>query len=465
VTEDHPRVLVLGLDSVPPDFLFDRFLPQMPHLKSLLDRGQHGTLRTIDPPITVPAWAVMFTGVDPGTLGIYGFRHRRPRSYWDNYTPTPQMIPQPPIWEILSRMGRRVCVIGMPPGYPPPKVNGVYISDFLTPSSAKDFCHPQALVPEVQAVSGGYTFDVTFRADDRERIATELFTMTQRRFKVARHLWAKEKWDFFALHEIGPDRLHHAFWKFFDTTHPRHEEHPQFTELADRYYAMVDEEIGQLLETVDDKVNILVASDHGSQAMDGCFCINQWLIDNDYLAINGPTPPRGTALEKMSVNWSKTSVWGAGGYYARLNFNIRGREPQGIVDPKEVPELRRRLAEDLEKVRLPNGQPLAPEVRAPDQIYRQVRGDAPDLMAYFGHLKWRSAGTLGYDSLFLDENDTGPDDSVHSFDGVFLLARPDHSGRTALPQQSILDVGPSLLKMMEVPVPNEMQGRAIPAWL
>lgn len=460
-----PRVLLLGLDSVPPAFLFDRFLPFMPHVRALMERGKYGTLRTIDPPITVPAWAVMFTGMDPGTLGIYGFRHRRPRSYWDTYTPTPQMIPHPPIWETLSRAGRRVCVVGMPPGYPPPKVNGVYVSDFLTPSSAKDFCHPPALGPEIQQASGGYSFDVTFRAEDRERIADELFTMTRHRWAAARHLWGKEAWDFFALHEIGPDRLHHAFWKFFDTTHGRYEPHPAFGSIADRYYSMVDQEIGAFLEHVGDDVTVVVASDHGSQAMEGCFCINEWLAANGYLALKGDRPARGTAIEKAAVDWSRTTVWGAGGYYARLNFNVKGREPNGIVKPGDVEELTRQLTRDLERVRLPDGRPLSPEIRAPQQIYRQVRGDAPDLMAYFGGLKWRSAGTLGHGTMFLDENDTGPDDSVHSFDGFYLVARPNDGAHGPRPQESILDVGPTLHEMMEIPVGPTMQGRPIANWL
>ncbi|MGI0130149.1 MAG: alkaline phosphatase family protein, partial [Thermoplasmata archaeon] len=54
------RVVVLGLDSVSPFVLFERFLPWMPHVRALLARSTYGTLRSTDPPITVPAWAVMF---------------------------------------------------------------------------------------------------------------------------------------------------------------------------------------------------------------------------------------------------------------------------------------------------------------------------------------------------------------------------------------------------------------------
>jgi predicted AlkP superfamily phosphohydrolase/phosphomutase len=466
MSERGPRVLVLGLDSVPPNFLFGRFLPQMPRIRELMRHGQYGTLRTIDPPITVPAWAVMFSGVDPGSLGIYGFRHRRNHAYWDSYTPTPQMIPYPPLWETLSRSGRRVAVVGMPPGYPPPRVNGVYVSDFLTPSKARDFVWPPAMVPEVEHAAGGkYTFDVTFRAEDRDRIADELFDMTRRRWAVARHLWAKEKWDLFALHEIGPDRLHHAFWKYFDPDHPRFEQHPVFTGLADRFYAMLDEEIGKFLDGLPEDVTVLVASDHGSQAMDGCFCINDWLEQAGFLVYNGPRPPAGTPIEKAPIDWSKTRAWGAGGYYARIFYNVKGREPNGILSPEETAGVQAEISRELAKVKREDGRPLAPDVRAPRQIYRQVRGDAPDLMVYFGDLKCRSAGTVGYGKLFIAENDTGPDDAVHSFEGLYLYSKSGGGVTGSGPERSILDIAPTLLTHLGGTVPPHMERPPITEWV
>ena len=456
------RLLVLGLDSVPPEFLFDRFLPRMPRLKSVLDRSRFGTLVSTDPPITVPAWAVMFTGMDPGSLGLYGFRHRRPGTYFDMYTPTPQMLPAPPVWSILSRLGRRVAVIGMPPGYPPPTVNGVYVSDFLTPEGAKDFVTPASLAPEIEAASGGgYYFDITFRAEDRPRVERELFAMTRKRWAVVRHLWQKEPWDLFAVHEIGPDRLHHAFWKYFDPGHPRYVPNSEFADVADRYYSLLDQEIGALLEQVPDEVTILIASDHGSMAMHGCFCINQWLEREGYLRLKTRPSEPGTPLENVEVDWDRTIAWGAGGYYARIFFNVRGREPQGHVAPGEVPSVIDKMSRALESVRRPDGQPLGVRVLDPQRVYHSVRGDPPDLMLYFGDLRWRSAGTLGHPGLFLSENDTGPDDAVHSFEGVFAFADPGHRTKQPMPPQQIIDIAPTLLAHLGVPWPATMQGRPI----
>jgi predicted AlkP superfamily phosphohydrolase/phosphomutase len=446
---------------MPPDLLFERFLPRMPHVRELLQRSTYGTLRSTDPPITVPAWAVMFSGMDPGALGLYGFRHRRPGTYWDMYIPTSRTILQPQVWDRLSRLGKRVCVIGMPPGYPPPPVNGVFISDFLTPDSAKDFVYPAALRDEIERVAHGYPFDVTFRADDRDRIGSQLVEMTRKHFAVARHLWAKERWDFFALHEIGPDRIHHTFWKYFDERHPRYEANGAYRTLVDNYYEMLDQEIGRLLDGVGGDVRILLLSDHGSQAMQGCFCINEWLMEKGYLALKGPRPPAGTPLEKATVDWPKTRAWGAGGYYARIFYNVRGREPEGALEPSEIPQFESRLSRELRSVRRPDGQSLDADVRVPRNIYREVRGDAPDLMVYFGNAAWRSAGTIGYDSLFLSENDTGPDDSVHSFDGIYVVDRPRSGAGEMGPPEQIIDVGPTIFVMMGLPVPPGLQGRPI----
>ncbi|MHB8352149.1 MAG: alkaline phosphatase family protein, partial [Thermoplasmata archaeon] len=458
------RVVVLGLDSVPPSFLFERFRPQMPHMDALLRRALFGTLRTIDPPITVPAWAVMFTGVDPGSLGIYGFRHRKPGTYFQTYSPTPQMLPRPAVWDLLSRAGRRVAVLGMPPGYPPPRVNGVYLSDFLTPESAQDPVWPPALWPEITKAAGGaYRFDVTFRADDRDRIARELFEMTRGRWAVAREIWRREPWDLFALHEIGPDRLHHAFWKYFDPGHPRHEDHKVFSSIADRYYSLLDDEIGAFLDLVGPEVTVLLASDHGSQAMDGCFCINEWLADRGYLTYRGDRPVAGSQLDLAQIDWSRTRAWGAGGYYARIFFNVKGREPEGSVDPAEIPALEAELARELGQVRRENGRSLGARAIPTRTLYRELRGDPPDLMVYFGDLKCRSAGTVGYRKWFLTENDTGPDDSVHSFEGFYALRRaggPVGHG----PERSILDVAPTLLQWLGEPLPAHLQGRPIEDW-
>lgn len=461
------KVVVVGLDSIPPDLIFDRFQSVMPNIARLRTKGVWGALRTCEPPITVPAWAVMFTGMDPGTLGIFGFRHRRPGTYFDTYSPTPTTLRHPPLWEILSRRGLKVGVIGMPPGYPPPPVNGVSTGDFLTPDGVRDSVYPPGLLPVYEKALGGpLKFDVTFRSEERDRVLKEIFELTRQRWALAREAYRGGKYELFAVHDIGPDRFHHAFWKFFDTGHPRFVKGNPYEAEGARYYAMLDEEVGKFLEVVDPESVVLLASDHGSKAMHGCFCINEWLIQKGYLTLAKPPAP-GAPLEKCAIDWKRTKVWGAGGYYARLFLNVKGREPQGIVSPKDVPALTQKLVAELSQAPGPNGAPLGTRVITPAQVYRTVVGDAPDLMAYFADLDWRSAGTVGHGTLHLFENDTGPDDSVHGWDGFYLLLDPRRPASSAGPgpRQEIIDVAPTLLRIMGHPVPPHMQGKPVAGWL
>ena len=79
--DEQRKVVVIGLDCATPQLLFDRYRGQLPNLERLMARGTWGRLRSCDPPITVPAWSVMMSSKDPGTLGIYGFRNRCDYSY------------------------------------------------------------------------------------------------------------------------------------------------------------------------------------------------------------------------------------------------------------------------------------------------------------------------------------------------------------------------------------------------
>jgi len=126
------RVMVIGLDCAAPELIFDRWLDDLPNLKSLYQHGLGGALRSCDPPITVPAWSVMMSSKSPGRLGVYGFRNRADHSY-DRYSIANSLaIKEDRLWEILSREGKRSIVIGVPGTYPPKPLNGTMVTDFLT---------------------------------------------------------------------------------------------------------------------------------------------------------------------------------------------------------------------------------------------------------------------------------------------------------------------------------------------
>jgi predicted AlkP superfamily phosphohydrolase/phosphomutase len=455
------RVILIGLDSAPPELVFDTLLDHMPNLKKMVEGGLHGPLRSCDPPITVPAWQVMSTSTSPGRLGLYGFRHRRGNSYTEGWTPNSFSIRVPRIWDILARSGKKSCLVGVPPAYPPRPLNGWSVSCFLTPPTAERYTYPTDLRHEIDELVGTYLFDVPFRVEDRETLREGLFEMTEKRFDAVRHLATTKPWDFFMVVEIGVDRLGHAFWKFFDPEHPRYVSDSPYEHIADEYYGLIDRRLGELMGLLDDAV-FLVVSDHGSKAMRGAFCINEWLMERGYLKLKAE-PGSLLTLADAQVDWSRTKAWGWGGYYARVFLNVEGREQQGVIPQDRYEQARAELAEELQTITLPTGQGMRVQALRPEKLYPAAMGDRPDLMVYFDNLNWRSAGTVGHNSLYLSENDTGPDDSVHAMDGIFVLYDPMRNYGREVKNLNLLDVAPTVLKLMGVPVPENMEGRSLAA--
>ncbi len=455
------KVAVIGLDCAEPTLIFDRWLDDLPNLRSLVRAGAWGRLRSTDPPITVPAWSCMMTSRDPGELGIYGFRNRRDYAYDGLSFADSRSLTTDRLWDHLGRAGKHVTLLGVPQTYPPAPVAGELVSCFLTPDPRKDtYTYPTGLRAEIEALVGPYRVDVrNFRSDDRDRILSEIYEMTEQHFTVARHLLDTRPWDFFMMVEIGLDRIHHAFWRFFDTTHPKHEPNHRYQEVIRGYYEYLDDEIGELLGRFDRDTVVFVVSDHGAQCMEGAVCVNEWLIREGYLVLR-EQPDGSVPFSRASVDWERTRAWGEGGYYCRLCCNVQGREPNGIVAPSEYEALRDELIAKLEALPGPDGRSIGTRVFRPDDLWAEQRGIPPDLIVYFGDLAWRSNGSLGHGRIHTFENDTGPDDANHAKEGVCIVSGPgvQPGRRDGL---SIYDITPTILRMFDLPIPLEMRGRII----
>ena len=450
------RLLLIGLDSAPPR-LIEELKGELPNTSMLVEDGLYGPLRSTDPPITIPAWASMLTGRDPGELGLYGFRHRKPGSYTDFYIASSKSVKHPWLWDYVGEAGGRSLVMGVPPSYPPKPLRGALVSCFITPSG-RPYTYPLELRGEVEEAAGGkYIFDIEFRIEDRDKVLHDLYEMTEVHFKVLSHLMEK-RWDLVAFVEIGVDRLHHAFWKYYDKAHPKYEPGNRYEHVIPEYYKYIDSWIGRLLEKAGDAL-VCVVSDHGAMGMKGALCINQWLAEQGYLKLEEQPPPR-TPLAKAKVDWSRTKAWGWGGYYARVFLNVEGREPSGVVPRGSYEEAREELAQALEEMEDPDGRRMATKAYRPEELYREVNGDPPDLIVYLDDLSWRSAGTIGYPTPYLPENDTGPDDAVHSKHGVFTLYDPEGTLPNGRCRAHILDVLPTLLDAMELEAPR-LAGRSL----
>ncbi|HYN37513.1 MAG TPA: alkaline phosphatase family protein, partial [Actinomycetota bacterium] len=421
--ERRKKVMVLGLDCAPPMHIFEEYADEIPNITKLRENGTWGPLESIVPPITVPAWMCMMTSKDPGTLGIYGFRNRKDHTYDGLSFATSWAIKEPTVWDILSEAGKDSIIMSVPPSYPPKPLKGVQIGCFLTPNDEADYTYPKELKAELKENAGEYIFDVrNFRTDNTQYIIDESYKMTEARFKNADYLLANKPWDFFMMVEMGPDRLNHGIWSFIDPNHPRHDPNNPYKDSLREYYRYLDGKIGELLEKYSDEdTTILVVSDHGAKPMVGGLCFNEWLKQEGYLTFAGDEPTEITPVNKLEIDWSKTTAWGDGGYYGRLFLNVEGREPNGKIPAADYDKVREELIQKIESMVDHEGNPMGNKALKPEEIYTTQNGVAPDLIVIFGELRWRSVGSLGHGSLYTFENDTGPDEANHAEHGIFIM--------------------------------------------
>ena len=456
--------MIVGLDCAEPS-LVDAWRGELPVLSGLMDRGVHGRLTSIVPPITVPAWSCMMASRTPGDLGVYGFRNRRDHSYDGAFIADSTAIHAPRLWDVVGRAGGSSIVLGVPGTYPPKPLRGVMVSCFLTPSIESRYTFPPGLRDEIGDVVGEYLFDCpNFRTEAKDDLLAQVDEMTDRRFHLARHLLETRPWQLFVMVEMGPDRMHHGFWKYMDAEHRKHEPGNPYEDAIRDYYRRVDGLVGGLLEHADDDTLVLVLSDHGAKRLDGGIRVNEWLRREGLLALE--REPEGVGLpQDLGIDWSRTTAWGDGGYYARVFLNVQGREPEGTVAPEDYEAVRDDLAARLAEIPDDEGRPLDTRVYKPEELYAEVNGVAPDLIVVFGDLLWRSVATVGGDDgVQTLENDTGPDDANHAQDGMLIAAGAGVGARGEL-DAHLLDVAPTVLELLGIERPEGMRGRSLAAEL
>ncbi|MCH7566689.1 MAG: alkaline phosphatase family protein [Nitrospirae bacterium] len=454
------KICVLGLDCAAPEIIFRD--ERLVNIRRLMREGAYGRLESVIPPITVPAWMCMTTSQDPGSLGVYGFRNRTDYSYSGLGFATSGAIKAPAIWDHLANAGKKSIIIGVPPGYPPRRINGISVGCFLTPDTVEgEFTHPASIKAKITELVGEYPVDVKgFRTDNKEWLKKEIFEMSRKQWQVVRWLLKEQEWDYFHFVDIGLDRMHHGFWNYFDKKHFQYQPGNPYENLIPDYYLWLDQQIGSVLELLDDETVVLVVSDHGAQRLDGGFVVNEWLISEGLLVLE--EHPKGvTPFAKLKVNWAKTKVWSEGGYYARVFFNVQGREPQGLIPAGDYEAFQDEMKARFQALPDDKGNPLNSLVFKPKEIYRNVRNVAPDLIVHFGGLLWRSIGSVGHGRFHVQENDTGPDACNHAQFGMFLLAAPNCPLRGEYEGAKLLDIAPTLLDLAGYEIPGSMQGRSL----
>ncbi|MBA3304069.1 MAG: alkaline phosphatase family protein [Actinomycetota bacterium] len=436
------RVVVIGIDGVPFTYVQRLFAAgELPNLRAIVDEGAMAQMDTSVPNVSSVAWASFMSGQNPGKHGIYGFVDRQPGSL-KTFVPTSKNLRSPTLWEVLGKADKRVFSINVPGTYPPRPANGTVIGCFLSPSVEK--AAPNAEVA-ADLKRLGYQIDADpWRArQDKGAFLSHLDEVFEHRMKTVRHFWNQEPWDFFMAHIMETDRLHHFFWEEMEDGHPTYA--PAFLE----FYRRLDAELGEIRGWLDEDTTLIVLSDHGFCSIKQEVHVNTWLQESGWLQFDSAEPKGLDAMAASSAAYSLDP--------GRLFLNVKGREPNGRIEPgAEYEKLRSELADAAAALTDPaTGEAMVKRVFRREELYTGPFQDLGADLVLDMHDGYDPKGAFGKpDVLFKGESLTGmhttPDALVYIAGVAAIEGRPH-----------IADVAPTVCDLLGVPTPAEMDGRSL----
>jgi predicted AlkP superfamily phosphohydrolase/phosphomutase len=502
------KLLVVGLDGVPLN-LIETWAGEgrLPTFRKLMQQGTVGDLRSTIPPTSGPSWSTFMTGKNPGKTGIYDFLYRRANTYVFPPVNASQRDGVA-LWKLLSDEGRRVGVVNVPMSYPVEEVNGYMISGWMTPYSAQDFSYPTGLWRELRDEIGYYTIypTETFAEPRRESFFRACDELLDMRSQTVFYLMDKYPTDFFMVVLFDTDRVLHQLWHYLDPGHPWR----QPGDGTDRsgpvvsYFQKVDEKLAEIVARADEDTVIVVLSDHGMGPAHNFIVLNNWLLDVgllrlkrdpfrafkrwlfdsgftlrnvhrvvDRLGLAKHAEYKGlysmdhlmklVFLSFLDVDWAQSRAYSFGRHLGSIYLNVKGREPEGVVEPgREYEEVREEIIRLARKFVHPQtGEPLIGEILKREDIYQGPYLDrAPDLI-----LRPRDESNIFFGLADFGSNTTV--DTVYRYSGMHrdygLLIMTGKGVRKGarIEGAGIEDLAPTILYAMECPLPQDMDGRVL----
>lgn len=504
------KVLLIGLDGVTFDWL-DRLIAdgRCPTLARLLREGARGELGSAFPPITAVAWTSLATGKNPGKHGIFEFilPRRGGRSF---VAASAAARDGEALWDILSRAGRRVIVTNFPCTYPPSEVNGLMIADFLTPRGRRDFTYPHQLLDEIEEILGPYRLYLTetYAPGNIDAVVDELLDELEYKSQVNRYLMRQYEWDVFITHIWGTDRIQHELWHVIDPTHPRFDrrENEAYAARVYDYWEQVDKQISHMVEEAGSSCSVWIVSDHGFGPVHKYCSFNLWLLQEGFLRLKRSVkarlkrwlfrcgftperayrlsrhpllarirPPRGVTLQPESVgvlsklflsfedvDWAHTTAYSKGNY-GQIFINVKGREPEGIVQPgREYERVRAEIISRLRRLCDPEtGRRLIGPIWTREELYYGHHLDeAPDICFLPQDMRYLALGNTDFHSNRFVTEAFGNSGS-HRMEGIFIARGRHLRSGVRLTGLKIYDVLPSILYQLGVEIPDDVDGRVV----
>jgi predicted AlkP superfamily phosphohydrolase/phosphomutase len=207
------------------------------------------------------------------------------------------------------------------------------------------------------------------------------------------------------------------------------------------------------------EARVFIASDHGFGPTERFFRVNKWLERQGYLAWKSPGKKRKPSENLyVDLDWERTVAFAPSMATNGIHIRVKDGTNRTGVTPDEYKSFRARLMSELREIRDPiKGVPFIQDILLREEVFPGVhQGKAPDLTLVL------------YDYGLIATSDEEPiieaRDKIagmHRPVGVFYGCGPGLSKGRVIEQQSIIDVAPTLLYSLGLPIPADFEGQII----
>ena len=517
-----PKVVVIGLDAATWTLIRPWMAEgSMPNLARMMKDGISGTLESVLPPITPPAWTSFMTGKNPGKHGIFHFVETEHGGYAMNYANATSRR-SPTVWKLLNEAGYSVGTMNIPFTYPPEPLNGFQISGMDTPSESSPFIHPPELREELVKHLGGIQLDLRFLGamttdERRNQVLTEMEQMDRQWTKAALYLLENHPQDVMMFVFMSIDTVQHYFWQHMDKDHFIHDAKlaPKFGNAIRKVYERLDAAAGRIIDRLPSDTAVFVVSDHGGgPVVDRTIYLNRYLAQLGLLQYKEKAASGIGALGKKilrsgfsllrstlssrqksrlavlfpkilqktemaysaftSIDWSRTKAYCSEVLASppSIWINLKGIKPQGIVDPADYDALVNHIIAKLAELRDPRtGKSVINRVYRRDEIFHgPFTNESADLV-----LDWWSENSLfstqpsfpedtDQPALVIREHkpsDTSEWGGTHRLQGIVVARASALKTSAVIEDAHLIDLAPTILYLLGVSVPEDMDGRVL----
>ncbi len=442
-------VVVVGIDGASWSAIEELWSNgRLPHLHQLAESGVTSQLIPVDDASPV-IWTSMATGVLPERHGITNFIVTTEKGD----VPVSSTVRRvPALWSMASAAERRVAVLGWWASWPAEEISGIVVSDRPLGDVENAF-YPAEFADRFQTI---------LEQDVDSLPAPEAETRIGRQDRalaaVARRL-ASSDFDLLMLYQRNVDAESHKYWQYFrpesfDSVDERGVE--RFGDRIPQAYEAVDRLVGELIAAADPNTTFFVVSDHGFYALKRprrrvSIDLSRLLEGMGYLSRSGGVIDRSRT---RAVSWDSPPD-------QRIKMVRLARtdgEPAGAVEPGDVEQTRTELFDDLSKLVYGNGKPVF-RVRDPRGGELDRGGDITAVVQSDG-----ATSEIVFDGKILPADvRIGQEISgSHSkaTKGIFIASGPIIEQSSQLDSVHSLDITPTLLVAMGLPVAKDFDGTA-----